>query len=161
MTTKSFSFWLTDAEMAKAKDSHIPDTFIPQIAKHLFIASINGENQQEAILATLKVIVESHELLRATLEKRPANEPIQQESIPELPVKQVKPKNESFFKQIKALLTLHPNGLIAPEIATALSISVESVHRYIRLMEADGLITRKCSGIGRFTAFSLRGANEN
>lgn len=160
MTTKSYSFWLTDAEIQKVSECHIPDTFVPQIAKHLFLHSINGEIPADTVCATLTALLNTNKMLLEILENISCIEDIpREELIPQLPVKQVKPKNESLFNQIKALLTQHPNGLIAPEIATALSISVESVHRYIRLMEADGLINRKCSGIGRFTAFSLRGQN--
>lgn len=152
MTTKSYSFWLTDAEMAKAKDSHIPDTFIPQIAKHLFVASISGENQQEAIVATLKAILEAHELLVATLEKIPANEPIQPKLIPQFPIEKPYPE------QIKDLLTQNPSGMTSPDLAEALSVSRGTISRYIREMEESGVVYRRSRGVGRLRIYCLRGA---
>ena len=155
MTTKSYSFWLTDAEMAKAKDSHIPDTFIPQIAKHLFVASISGENQQEAIAATLKAIFEANQLLVATLEKIPDNtdETIQQKSIPQFHIEKPYPE------QIKDLLAQYPSGLTQLQIMTALSISQTTAIKYLIMLEEKGIIGRKKSGQNRSRAYVLRGAN--
>lgn len=162
MTTKSYSFWLTDAEMAKAKDSHVPDILIAQIAKHLFLSSIDGQNPEQTIIAMLQALLQNYQILDAVvavLEKIPgcdtppipADLMFRPENLPAEAPKQPLPE------QIKTLLAENPNGLIIPDIASALSISKPTANRQIRLLEENGIVGRKSSGIGKYRAYYLRG----
>ena len=156
MVTKSFQFWLNEKELSRAVNDHqIPEAYISQMAKHLFLHSINDEIPADMVRATLTAILESNKLLLQALEKISCINDIPQELMSELPVNSPK---QPLSEQIKTLLTQHPNGLIVPEIASALSVSHPTASRHIRLMEENGIIGRKYSGIGRFRAYYLRGA---